>query len=76
MVTFYDRDNLMEFCTHTVLHNLVEGILFVTVIVFIFMADWRTTCNGVHHYSAVAVVCIPLPAYERHERQPDVYGRY
>lgn len=43
MVTFYDRDNLMEFCTHTVLHNLVEGILFVTVIVFIFMADWRTT---------------------------------
>lgn len=43
MVTFYDRDNLMEFCTHTVLHNLAEGILFVTVIVFIFMADWRTT---------------------------------
>jgi cobalt-zinc-cadmium resistance protein CzcA len=43
MMTFYDRDNLMEFCTHTVLHNLVEGILFVTVIVFVFMADWRTT---------------------------------
>ncbi|HEU4554814.1 MAG TPA: CusA/CzcA family heavy metal efflux RND transporter [Chitinophaga sp.] len=43
MVTFYDRDNLMEFCTHTVLHNLAEGILFVTVIVFVFMADWRTT---------------------------------
>ncbi|GAA0561086.1 efflux RND transporter permease subunit [Chitinophaga japonensis] len=43
METFYDRDTLMEFCTHTVLHNLAEGILFVTVIVFIFMADWRTT---------------------------------
>jgi cobalt-zinc-cadmium resistance protein CzcA len=43
MVTFYDRDRLMEYCTHTVLHNLVEGIVFVTVIVFIFMADWRTT---------------------------------
>lgn len=43
MVTFYDRDNLMEFCTHTVTHNLVEGILLVTVIVFLFMADWRTT---------------------------------
>ena len=43
MATFYDRDNLMEFCTHTVMHNLVEGILFVTVIVFVFMADWRTT---------------------------------
>jgi cobalt-zinc-cadmium resistance protein CzcA len=43
MVVFYDRDNLMRYCTHTVMHNLVEGIIFVTVIVFIFMADWRTT---------------------------------
>lgn len=43
MVTFYDRDNLMEYCKKTVLHNLAEGILFVTVIVFLFMADWRTT---------------------------------
>jgi cobalt-zinc-cadmium resistance protein CzcA len=43
MVTFYDRDVLMEFCTHTVMHNLLEGIIFVTVIVLIFMADWRTT---------------------------------
>jgi cobalt-zinc-cadmium resistance protein CzcA len=43
MVTFYDRDNLMSFCTETVLHNLFEGIILVTVIVFLFMADWRTT---------------------------------
>jgi len=43
MVTFYDRDRLMEFCTRTVTHNLLEGILLVTVIVFLFMADWRTT---------------------------------
>ncbi|MGX5856916.1 efflux RND transporter permease subunit [Dyadobacter jiangsuensis] len=43
MVTFYDRDNLIEFCAHTVKHNLVEGIVLVTVIVFLFMADWRTT---------------------------------
>lgn len=43
MVTFYDRDNLMKFCTETVLHNLAEGIVLVTVIVLLFMADWRTT---------------------------------
>ncbi|MCS7073134.1 MAG: efflux RND transporter permease subunit, partial [Bacteroidia bacterium] len=41
--TFYDRDNLINYTTKTVLTNLVEGIIFVTVIVFIFMADWRTT---------------------------------
>jgi heavy metal efflux system protein len=41
--TFYDRTNLMEFAQHTVIHNLIEGIILVTVIVFLFMADWRTT---------------------------------
>ncbi|MGZ3884251.1 MAG: efflux RND transporter permease subunit [Bacteroidia bacterium] len=41
--TFYNRENLINFCTHTVIHNLLEGIIFVTVIVFLFMADWRTT---------------------------------
>jgi cobalt-zinc-cadmium resistance protein CzcA len=43
METFYDRDNLMAYCTKTVSKNLIEGIVFVTVIVFLFMADWRTT---------------------------------
>lgn len=43
METFYDRDNLMNYTTKTVMHNMLEGIIFVTVIVFLFMADWRTT---------------------------------
>ena len=43
MVTFYDRDKLMEYCRETVLGNLAEGILFVTIVVFIFMLDWRST---------------------------------
>lgn len=43
METFYDRDNLMSYCTKTVMHNLLEGIILVTVIVFVFLADWRTT---------------------------------
>jgi cobalt-zinc-cadmium resistance protein CzcA len=41
--TFYDRTTLMDYATETVIHNLIEGIILVTVIVFIFMADWRTT---------------------------------
>ncbi|MFH6946828.1 efflux RND transporter permease subunit [Flavobacterium sp. FlaQc-50] len=41
--TFYDRDNLMNFTTETVMHNLFEGIILVTCVVFLFMADWRTT---------------------------------
>src|SRR5450432_4093158 len=41
--TFYDRTNLMDFAQETVIHNLIEGIILVTLIVLIFMADWRTT---------------------------------
>ena len=41
--TFYDREVLVNFATHTVLHNMAEGIVFVTIIVFLFMADWRST---------------------------------
>ena len=43
METFYDRDDLMTTTTHTVMHNVLEGIILVTVIVFLFMANWRTT---------------------------------
>ena len=41
--TFYNREDLIHYATHTVMHNLLEGIIFVTVIVLLFMADWRTT---------------------------------
>lgn len=41
--TFYDRTNLMDFAQETVIHNLIEGIVLVTIIVLLFMADWRTT---------------------------------
>ncbi|MFD2787878.1 efflux RND transporter permease subunit [Hymenobacter rubripertinctus] len=43
LVTFYDRDVLMDKCTETVIHNLIEGIVLVTLVVFLFMADWRST---------------------------------
>ncbi|MCO6483373.1 MAG: efflux RND transporter permease subunit [Flavobacteriales bacterium] len=43
MATIYDRDDLMHFTTRTVMHNLIEGIVLVTAIVLLFMAEWRTT---------------------------------
>jgi heavy metal efflux system protein len=41
--SFYDRSNLINFTTTTVTHNLLEGIALVTIIVLLFLADWRTT---------------------------------
>src|SRR6202000_2968592 len=43
LVPFYNREDLIKYATHTVLHNLVEGILLVTLIVSLFMFNWRTT---------------------------------
>lgn len=41
--TYYNRQELIDFASHTVIHNLIEGIILVTLIVFLFMAEWRTT---------------------------------
>jgi cobalt-zinc-cadmium resistance protein CzcA len=40
---FYDRQDLVNLAVHTVFHNVLEGILLVTLVVFLFMKDWRTT---------------------------------
>ena len=41
--TVYDRQNLINFCLHTVFHNVLLGIILVTAVVLIFMRDWRAT---------------------------------
>jgi cobalt-zinc-cadmium resistance protein CzcA len=41
--TVYDRQNLINFCLHTVFHNVLEGIFLVTLVVLVFMRDWRAT---------------------------------
>jgi cobalt-zinc-cadmium resistance protein CzcA len=43
IVPYYDREDLIHYATGTVLHNLVEGILLVTLVVSLFMFNWRTT---------------------------------
>lgn len=43
IVPYYDRTDLINYASHTVMHNLVEGILLVTILVSIFMFNWRTT---------------------------------
>lgn len=40
---FMDRTKLVDTTVHTVLKNMLEGILLVSLIVFIFLFNWRTT---------------------------------
>src|SRR5216684_1470082 len=41
VVPFIDRSELVQFTTHTVLHNLTEGIILVVVILFLFLGNVR-----------------------------------
>jgi len=41
IVPFIDRSDLTHFTTHTVLHNLTEGIILVVIILFLFLGNVR-----------------------------------
>ena len=41
IVPFLDRTDLVHYTTHTVLHNLTEGIVLVIVILFLFLGNLR-----------------------------------
>jgi len=41
VVPFLDRSELLQLTTHTVLHNLTEGIILVSVILFLFLGNVR-----------------------------------
>src|ERR1700731_3840466 len=41
VVPMLDRSDLLHFTTHTVLHNLTEGMILVTVILFLFLLNAR-----------------------------------
>jgi len=41
VVPFLDRSDLVHFTTHTVLHNLSEGIILVVIILFVFLGNVR-----------------------------------
>src|SRR5215469_2395974 len=41
IVGFIDRSDLVHFTSHTVLHNLTEGMILVSIILFLFLGNVR-----------------------------------
>jgi cobalt-zinc-cadmium resistance protein CzcA len=41
IVPFIDRSDLVHFTSHTVLHNLTEGMILVSIILFLFLGNIR-----------------------------------
>jgi len=43
IIPHLDRSNLVRYTTQTVLHNLTEGVLLVTIVLFLFLGNARAT---------------------------------
>jgi len=41
IVAYLDRDDLVHYTTHTVMHNLAEGMILVVIVLFIFLGNVR-----------------------------------
>jgi cobalt-zinc-cadmium resistance protein CzcA len=41
IVPYLDRDDLVHYTTHTVLHNLGEGMILVVIVLFVFLGNVR-----------------------------------
>jgi cobalt-zinc-cadmium resistance protein CzcA len=41
VVPFIDRSDLVQYTTHTVLHNLTEGMILVAIVLFLFLGNIR-----------------------------------
>jgi cobalt-zinc-cadmium resistance protein CzcA len=51
IVPFIDRSDLVRYTTHTVLHNLTEGIILVVIVLFLFLGNVR----------GAAIVALTIP---------------
>ena len=51
IVPYLDRDDLVHYTTHTVMHNLAEGMILVVIILFIFLGNVR----------AAVIVALTIP---------------
>jgi heavy metal efflux system protein len=52
---YYDRTELIRTTTHTVLHNLVLGMILVSAVLLLFLGNWRA--------AAIAAANIPLALF-------------
>src|SRR5262249_29105500 len=62
-VPFLDRDDLVKYTTHTVLHNLGEGVILVVIVLFVFLGNIRgaiIVALAIPFALAFAAICLDL----------------
>ena len=74
VVPMLDRADLLHFTLTTVEHNLTEGMILVSVILFLFLLNVRAATDRCAHNSIFIDVCIDMAQPERNSCQPAVAG--
>ena len=67
---FYDRTELVDTTLETVGHNLLEGALLVTFVLFVFLLDLRAALIVAVADPALAALGLHLPLRARHVGEP------
>jgi len=65
VIPFIDRSDLVHFTTHTVLHNLSEGMILVSIVLFLFLGNVRgaiIVALTIPFSLLFAAVCLDLKA--------------
>ena len=73
IVPFIDRSTLVHFTSHTVLHNLSEGMILVSIILFLFLGNVRgaiIVAATIPFSLFFAAICLDLC---RHSRESPVH---
>ena len=74
IVPFIDRSDLVHFTTHTVLHNLTEGFILVTIVLLLFLGNVRGALIVALTIPFSLVVRVDLPGPAPHPRKPSLAG--
>ncbi len=74
IVPFLDRSDLLHYTTHTVLHNLSEGIILVVIILFLFLGNVRGALIVSLTIPFALAVCVDLSRPPSYSRQPAISG--
>ena len=75
IVPFIDRSDWCIFTTHTVLHNLTEGIILVVIILLLFLGNVRGAIIVALTIPFSLLFAAILSEAERHSGQPALAGR-
>ncbi len=74
IVSYLDRDDLVHFTTHTVLHNLTEGMILVVIILLNFPGRCAGRVDRLLNDSICVAVRVYLPRPAAYFREPSFSG--